>query len=240
MPVSVILDGMSAFRDRMSEWSEFADAHLPAGLYLAVSVPTERVRDQMRVAGRVFLGPDRPSVSMVDVDDTARWWIERSMITAAGISGIAAVGGLASVPPEAMGRAVSLVRLAQRLAITYGFDPEQERGQIAVWRALAAALEVELPAEGPMDVRVSDLRSLVAPAAALQSVGVSMVRSVMWRTLRQVSGGLMRWVPVVSPALSAISARRRVRESGARMSDALRRLAEVPVGHAVEDAVEIP
>ena len=231
---------MSAVRDVVNQLAEHADLRLLAGLYSAVSVPTERVRERLRRTGRPFVDGDGPPPPMIDVDDTATWVIEQATYSAASLSGFAALGGLASIPPETIASSVAVLRLAQRLAVVYGFDPDTDRGQVAVWRALAAGLEVELPGEGPLEVRLRDLPQMMLPSVTLESAGAQFARAVIVRTAFSILRRVTRLVPVVSTGMSAYSARQRMAETGARMQSALQRLSETAGSTlAIEDAVEI-
>jgi hypothetical protein len=231
---------MPVVREVLALLGEHVDQRLPTGLYVAVSVQTERERQRLRRASRPFLAPDAPAPPLADVDLTAAWAVRQASLAAATLGGIAGVGGPMSVPPEALASAVGVLRLAQRLAVIYGFDPETDRGQMAVWRALAAGLEIELPPSGPMQVRLRDVPDMLVPRQNLQSAGVALTRSVLRSTAWSIAGKLSRFVPVLAPGFSAVGSRHRMRQVGGRMQAALHRLAEVPQELAfVEEAIEV-
>jgi hypothetical protein len=232
---------MAGVREVLAQLLEHADHRLPSGFYLAISVPTERVRSKLRRSRRAFIDPGEAAPpELADVDATATWVISQASLSGAMLGGFASVAGAASVPPEALATAVAWVRLAQRLAIVYGFDPETERGQLAVWRALAAGLELQMPDHGPLSMRVRDLPTMILPRATMVSASAEMARAVLRQSLWSLATRVTRLVPIVSPGVSAVSARRRVSDVGERMKAALRRLAEVPGDlDVVEDAVEV-
>ena len=62
------------------------------------------------------------------------------------------VVGLAGVPPEAMVRLIQSFRLAQRIAVIYGYDPATDRGRIHVRRVFSAAWGFELPVQAFEDI----------------------------------------------------------------------------------------
>lgn len=230
---------MAGLRDVLALLIERADEQLPAGFYTAISVPPERVRDRLRKNRRAFFDPDAPTPELRDVDETARWVVEQSSLRAASLGGFAGVGGAISVPPEALASAIATLRLAQRLAIVYGFDPETDRGQMAVWKALGAGLELVLPMQGPLQVRIRDLPQMLAPVA-VQSASAELTRAVLWSSLATIAR-FTRVLPIVGPAFGAVSARRRTQEVGERMMGALRRIVDVPGDlPPIEDAFEIP
>ncbi len=219
-----------------------ADNQLVAGWYHTISVSTERERARMRFEGLPFVDPtlDRhPSLGELEL--AARRVVDRAVSNAGMLSGAASIAGAASVPPEVAASIVATVRLAQRLCIVYGFDPGADRGQMALCRALAAAYEVDLPASGPVSMRVSDLPRLARPGADPQSLAGKLARALMIRSVLYVAGSLMRMLPVVNVASGAVAARRRTEHCAARMRSVLERLSEVPgsLQLKVEDAVEV-
>jgi hypothetical protein len=227
-------------RDLVADMAEWVDGRLIAGIYAAVSVPTERERQRLRRAGLAFIDVDMPPPSMADLDVSSDWVIKVASQNATALGGFAGLGGAASVPPEAIAIAVSVVRLAQRLAVVYGFDPETDRGQMALWRALQAGLDLDLPDGGPMGVRVTDLPGVLARRIP-QKASVAVTRAVLRQSVWMVVGRLTRLLPVVSAGVAAVGGRRRMRTIGRRMTDVYRRLAEVapPDPALIVDALEI-
>lgn len=222
---------------------ERADDSLLAGSYRALSVSTARVRSQLRAAHRPFVDPQRPDVPpLPDLDATAAWVIAQASAQAAAIGGVAGMVGAASVPSETATTVLGVIRLAQRLAVVYGFDPDTDRGQMALWRALAAGFQVELPDRGPVGMRVRDLPAiLLLRKVAPRDVGGALASSVVRRALRMVVGRTTRLLPVLSSRPAAVDAAKRTAELGERMQAVLRQLAEVPLAAIplVEEAVEL-
>lgn len=229
--------------DLLLEMFQRVDDQLVAGWYRALSVPTDRVRRHLRAAHRPFVDPDGGELpALDDLDRTAAWLIEQTSARATAIGGVAGLAGLASVPPEAAATVVAIVRLAQRLAVVYGFDPETDRGQMALTRALAAGFEVELPERGQVGMRFTDLPAVIAPGLVRpRTVGSDLAGRVVRQALGMIVARITRVVPVFSAGSAASDGRRRVREVGERMRLVLRQLAEVPIAAipSVEDAVEI-
>lgn len=215
-----------------------ADADLAAGGYRVVSVDPERVRRQLRTAGRPFLDPAGPVPPLQDLDATARWLLGQTRFNSSALGGFAGLAGLVSVPPEIAAQAIGLVRLAQRLAVVYGFDPDTDRGRTALWRALAAGLEVDLP-DGPVATRASDLPRVLGASVTPTSVGTALTVAVAHESARFVAGRFGRFLPLVSSLFAARDARRRTSEVGGRMIDVLSRLSEPGALPDVHDALEI-
>ena len=234
---------MSIIRDIASSWLARADQRLVGEVVAAVSVNTDEMRQRLRQARRPFLDPaetGRPS--WAEVEQTSEFVIRQARVKVGALGGMASLAGLLSVPPEVVATAVAGLRLAQRLAIIHGFDPDTDRGEMAVFRALAAGFEVTLPERGAMAVRVSDLPGLVVSRGAPDpsSAGGALVASVARQSASLIGRRVTRLVPVVFSGWSAVAARDRMDDIGRRMVAVLRRLAEAPeVGTNFEDAVEV-
>jgi hypothetical protein len=218
------------------------DARLVEAWVAGVSVPTRRTRAWLRGKRLAFVDPDQPvPPSLAELDHTARVVIERYANSAALLSGMAGLGGWASIPPEVAASLVGSLRLGQRLCVVFGFDPETDRGQMALWRALASGYQVELPPSGPVGLKASDVPALLLTRP--HNVGGALARSVVkgsaFRLLR-----FTRLVPVLASATGAASGRANQAAIGARMHATLRRLAELPPTdpsylHVIEEAVEV-
>ena len=217
-----------------------ADERLLAGWYRAVSVSPDRVRRQLAQSGHRWLDPAAGRADRNELDRSARWVIDQSRFGATAIGGIAGLGGIASVPPEVVAQLISVLRMAQRLAVVYGFDPPTDRGRMAISRALAAGFEVELPDGGPVGLRVSDLPSVVAPKVlAPRTVGSDLLGSILRKSAWVIGARITRLVPVAGAGLSAIHARDERQAIGYRMQAVFRQLAEVRSVGVIEEAVEV-
>lgn len=219
------------------------DDRLVAGWYRTMSVQTAREQRRLRTARRPFIDPKqevKPSLS--ELDATAHWVIQQSRFNAAALGGFAGLGGIASVPPEIAASIVAVLRLGQRLAIVYGFDPDSDRGQMALWRALAAGYDVDLPDRGPVGIRVSDLPAIVAPRAlAPRTVGGNLAAQIVRKSAWMIAGRITRLLPVMSSGSGAMRSRQTMGEIGERMRTVFRQMAEVPLASQslLEDALEV-
>lgn len=225
--------------DLLRELAEHMDSRLLEGWLHTVSVPSPRVRSSLRSAGRPFVEHGSPRPSEADLEATAAWVVGQARWTGGTMGGLAGLGGAASVPPEILATVVHGLRLGQRLCIVYGFDPQTDRGRMVLWRTLAAGFDVELPPQGPVGLRLSELPAVLGPRDGVATVGGALARAVVRRSAWMVVGRLSRMVPLVSAGLSASDGQRRMAEIGARMSAALRRTAEAPAPAAPEDALEL-
>ena len=155
---------------------------------------------------------------------------------------IAGLAGFAAVPPEALAALVQLLHLAQRLAIIYGHDPRTDRGRVWLLRALATALDVELPRQGRWDMSLSHLRDARRSALAEGPSSTALVaQTFALRAATTLGTRLTRLVPGLGAGLSAASARRATRRQGRLMIAIFQRSWEGAAQHTgeVEDAVEV-
>ena len=229
----------------MSNLVERLDSDLLPTLYRQASLPTAQVVADLNSRGEAHaLQVDSPDLH--DLEATSERVINRSGRRAAARGALAGAGGLFAVPPEAAASAVQTLRLAQRLVVVWGHDPETDLGQIHLARTLAAAFQVELPEQGPLDMRLSDLPKLaidrVRPtqSTALVSQTGALARVLAVRSAVTLATRFSRWIPGVGAGLGAVSARRSLREQGERMVTHLRAARGPRVGDAMmEDAVEV-
>lgn len=219
-----------------------ADVGLLPAVYRRLSVKPRRERARLRLLGRPFVDPElRVHPPLPALDETGRWVVDQGSSSATMLAGTAAMAGLMSMPPEALGHAVGWVRMAQRIGLVYGFEPGTRRGELAVWRALAHGLDIEFPLGGPVDMRLSALvRSLRRPGSG--GAASKLAGSVLKSSAVMVATRATRLVPVVFSGWSAAAARRRHQEIGDRVLDVLRRLAETAAidPAIIEDVVEVP
>jgi len=152
-------------------------------------------------------------------------------------------GGLITTAPEAATALVQTLRLAQRLAVVYGIDPDTDRGRILLSRALAAAWQVELPREGAWSMNLRQLpelvRSRLPDRASLAAAPLA--RAVALRALVSAGKRVGRVVPGFGTALGAASARRQLRAQGQRMQAVYRRAwdGDIDATDGVIDVVEV-
>jgi hypothetical protein len=219
-----------------------ADRRVLPAITAAVSVDPDRVRQWLRLGARAFVDPERPErPDEAAVLATARFVVAQSQQRMALASGTLGLGGLATIPPEALATGVSSLRLAQRLAVVFGLDPRTDRGRVAVWMALAAAYEVDLPDQGPLGPRVSELPGAligrIDPKDTALGVGAAVLRGSALRLLANAT----RWfpLPAVSLGLSLRGAARRHLLAGERMIEAIRGVADAPDHPGWVDAVEV-
>ena len=159
--------------------------------------------------------------------------------TASFVGGVAGLGGALGVPPEAALWIAAVVRMAQRIGVVYGYDPESERGRVALGRVLAEAFQVELPEQGPDRLRMSDLLGALRPNSPGGTVPAVLARAVVARAALQVVGRAARLIPVLSSGWSAVDGQQRTAEVGQTVVRAWQRLSDKALPGLVEDAMEL-
>lgn len=210
-------------------------------LLAAVGVRADAVRRRLVRSGLVYVGQEGAAPEPWELDRTVAVVIGWSRANVGLVGGMTGLGGLLGVPPEMAARLAATVRLAQRLAVVFGLDPDSDRGRIAVSRALAAAWGVELPPGGIERLRLQELAQLMGGEAPEAGALPGQVATAL------VVGGATRWLgrlgrvlPVLSSAVSAVEGQHAIEGLGRRLAVALRRQADLPDGAGgVEDAVEV-
>lgn len=223
----------------MSELEDFVeqlDLDAADKLYRRLSVDRRRFERTLHTAGRAWAHTtERPPLD--EVRQTARWVVEQSAFRTGALGGIAGITGAASVPAEVGLRGLSTVRLAQRLLLVYGFDPEHDRGRTALWRVLAAGLDVPLPEHGPVGMRATDVPRALTRGG--RGIGATLTRALFQKTADSVLKRVLRLVPLASIGSNARAASARTRAVGERMIAVLDRLYEPSLPDAVEEAREV-
>jgi len=215
-----------------SIWKQAADSLedrldedlLPA-LYAAVSLPTGEIRDELDARGVTWYDPLSPRApSLEELDQTADAVIDSSKRRAGLLGAAGALAGAIAVPPEVLAGLVHSLRLAQRLAVVYGFDPESERGRVLLWRALASANGIDLPEQGSMDLKVRDLPgALISRTPKGGNAAVWVTRRLVRRQTLLLTRRITRLIPGLGTGLAARSSVKGQAAQGAKMKAVFRR-----------------
>ena len=198
---------------------ERMDEDLLPGLYAATRVRPDILRAELDKDGLARHDPQAGLLpEPAELEAAARTLIERAARSATMRGAVAGIAGLLAMPPEAVAGLIGAMRLAQRLAVVYGFDPETDRGKILITRAIAAAFELELPEQARVDFRLTQLPAVVGRQLPdRQRATRWMVQRSTSQVARALATRLTRAIPGAGMGIAAWSARRRLREQGARM-----------------------
>jgi hypothetical protein len=232
-PLQVILESIGAR----------IDEDLLPSLYEAASAPSAEIRAWLREEGIPHLDPESSRTdTLEEVEAAARRLVGRAQGRAAAMGVAGGMAGALAIPPEVVATLVHHLRLAQRLAVMFGFDPEDNRGRLVLWRALAAAYEVALPEQMSLGVKVRDLPAAFrSQVPATRQAGVWVAQQLFWRTLGSIAGRVTRIVPGLGAGVAGLSGYRRTAKLGERMIAVYRRAADAtPFDLTAEvDAIEI-
>jgi uncharacterized protein (DUF2249 family) len=220
------------------------DKDVLPGLYLRAGLRTDVIRAELDRLGVPYYDPTTgrtPSAS--ELEAAAEVIAFRAARAGTLTGGVAGFAGLLAVPPELVASLVQTLRLGQRLAVVYGHDPDTDKGKLLLWKAIAAAYEVDLPAEGPLEWRLQQLAvSMQTRAESMRSSTDWLARTLAVRVAVSFSSRVSRLIPGLGAGLGAWEGRRRLQEQAVRMTPVFRRAWDgaLYIEGAIEDAVEVP
>lgn len=229
------------WRQVLQEVADRMDAELLKALYERASLRTADIRRELDEAGLPRADADL-AVPLEELDRSARTLIDRAERAAFLRGAVGGLGGALTIPPEILAALVQALRLAQRLAVVYGHDPETDAGRLLLARAMSAALGIELPMEGQLTTRVSDIPALIRrqlPTA--RRAGPWLARIAAVRLATSVGRRLGRALPGLGAALGGVQARRALHDQAEAIHAVLRRAwtGDLPHLRDVQDAVEV-
>ncbi|MDP2309035.1 MAG: EcsC family protein [Pseudomonadota bacterium] len=215
----------SPFSVLLQALGERLDEDMLPAIYTAASVPTADVRAWMRDTGIPFHDPDAGTCpSTPDLDDASARIIAHTRDRATAFGVASGFLGAVAIPPEVLASIVATLRLAQRLAVLHGFDPETDVGRLVMWRALAAAYELELPTQGPVGLKVRELPDLLrSQVPATRQASAWLARQVVLRATATIMSRITRLIPGLGAGLAGWGAHRRTHAMGGRMVEVYRR-----------------
>lgn len=201
------------------------DAELVPALYERVSVPTAQIREELRALSLPFQDVEAGQVhELNDLVESARKLVRSGAWKSAGLGALSGALGPLAMPPELAASMAHHLRLAQRLAVVFGFDPETDAGKVVVARAMAAAYDVALPDSARLDLRVRNLPALFSRERT--DTGTWLAKQVVQRTAASLTQRVTRLVPGLSVGLGAWSAGRRTGRLAEKMIDVYGRALE--------------
>lgn len=107
-------------------------------------------------------------------------------------------GGWVGLPAGLSHLVVVVLRLAQRISLAYGFDYTTDRGEIELWKALAASVGADVDFEGTEAELMRRLPAVVTGTGTFQNpLLLKAFQAVVLRLAASAGLHLTRWVPVV-------------------------------------------
>lgn len=210
---------MSPWRLIADSLGQRLDADLLPAVYAAASVPTRVLREEFRAAGIAFV--DAVAGEWPDDEALARSVVAVTKGSARAAAAVGAVGGAAgllALAPELAAQTVASLRLAQRLAVVYGFDPETDHGKLVLARALAAAYEVQLPDSARVTTKLSDLTGIARQDGSRQALVGWAGRQAARQSVAMLVGRVVRLVPGLGAGVGGVVAWRRQQQHAERMA----------------------
>lgn len=217
------------------------DEELLPRLYDALGLRTADVRAELADEGLAFHDPATGREPVVaELNASAAAVIARATRAATVGGAFAGFAGAIALPPEMIAALVQTLRLGQRLAVVFGHDPDTDRGRLLLWRAVAAAWELELATQGALDLRLHALPELLR-AQILGKDSAYLGRTLTLRLVVTLGRRTLRMLPGVGAGLGAWDARRRMRGQGERMLPVFQRAWDgvLQLEGPSEDAVEV-
>lgn len=175
------------------------DDGLLQGLYRLASVRPEDVLVDLRRAGCQV--PDLVAVRELAPDllrEPATRYVALAQRSAALSGASLGLGGWIGLPAGLLHLIVVVMRLAQRISLTYGFDHTTDRGEIELWKALAHSVGASMDWEGTEAELMRRLPAVVTGTGAFQNpLLLKAAQAVLLRLAATYGLRATRWVPVV-------------------------------------------
>ena len=193
-------------------------------LYRLSSVdPKEVVSDLASRGARVNGLESIASLGVEELDPLVDRYVKDARRQAA-MSGLSlGAGGWLGLPPGLMHLVVSVVRLAQRISLAYGFDYRTDRGEIELWKALARAVDADVDFEGSEAELLRRLPAVVTGTGTFQNpLLLKAFQAVVGRVALGAGMHVTRWVPVVGGGSGMLLNYLQVGQIGRRLKDSFR------------------
>jgi len=168
-------------------------------LYQVASVEPESVFADLREAGHdVSTLEDLQKLPTEVLDSLADNYIRRARRKAA-VGGVSlGIGGWLGLGPGLSQLLILILRLSQRISLVYGFDYRSGRGELELWKALAAAVGASLRWEGTEAEIVKRLPVAVTGSGAFANpLLMQALRAVVKRVALLSGRQVTRWLPLV-------------------------------------------
>ena len=113
--------------------------------------------------------------------------------------------GVLSIAPEIGYVLVALLRLSQRISLTYGYEVETSKGRLDLWTALARGLGIRVSLEGLESDLYRGLPVLVGKGQFRDPILVKVVQKVLVTVGLRMSTRFARMVPLVGAGVGGIA-----------------------------------
>jgi len=188
-------------------------------LYQVASVEPEAVLDDVRKGGHAVESlHDLQKLPTEVLDALVDGYIQRAKRVAA-VGGVSlGLGGWLGLGPGLSQLLVVILRLGQRISLAYGFDYRTDRGELELWKGIAAAVGASLRWEGVEAELIKRLPVAVTGSGTFTNpLLMQALRAVIARVALSSGRQVTRWLPLVGGGTGMIFNYLEVDRIGRRM-----------------------
>lgn len=217
--------------DIASGFLDSLDEGMFQAIYRLASVDEEEIYKEFKTLGiEVSSLSGVAALPVQTLDVLADRFIRRAKRSAALSGASLGFGGWLGLPSGLVHMVVVVLRLGQRLSLTYGFDYRSDRGEIELWKALAKAVDAKVDWEGSEAELMRRLPAVVTGTGTFSNpLLLKAFQSVVARIAASAGLHVSRWMPVVGSGTGLIVNYLEVDKIGRRLKQRWR------ANHALED-----
>jgi hypothetical protein len=132
------------------------------------------------------------------------------------------LGGILSVAPELMVLIVTLVRMAQRLSLTYGHEFDTPRGGLDLWTSIGRSLGISIDLEGLDSELYRGLPMLVGRGQFRDPLLLKVAQRVIVTVAVKMSTRAARLIPFLGAGVGSLTNYTWLSRVGTRLKDDFR------------------
>ena len=194
-------------------------------LYRAASVSPDEVLKSLRQRGlEVFSLGEIWRVPTPLLDAAVDEHLTAKSRSTGLVSGAFSAGGLVTLLPELIWQVTTLLRLGQRVALTYGEEVTTPKGRLDLWQNLAAALSIKVDLEGVESDLKLNLPMVVGTSPMRDPMLVRLAEMVMFGLAMRMASQAIRLVPMLGAGLGGLRTYRQTRQYGEQFKTIYRNL----------------
>lgn len=182
------------------------DDGLMSQLYAVASVRPDEIIIGLRSAGvDVYTLREIAHIPTEHLDPFAEGQIISTRRSSALSGASFGFGGLLSVAPEVLYMMTTLLRLAQRMSLTYGYEVDSQRGRLDLWTTLGHALGIQLDLEGLESDLYKGLPTLIGRGRFKDPLLLKIAQKVLMAIALRMTTRFTRFIPVVGAGVGGVT-----------------------------------
>ena len=182
------------------------DEGLLSQLYALTSISTQEVLEILRQENIKVYSPDDVLKTPTELlDEAADKAITQTKRKGAFYGGSFGMGGLISVAPELIYIFVTMIRLAQRLSMTYGQEYDSTKGRLDLWAAIGRAVGIKLELEGLESDLYRDLPIVMGKGPFRDPLLFKVAQKVLMTIGFKMSTRVSRLVPFLGAGVGVVT-----------------------------------